>query len=306
MNSLLSQSYKDFEVIIVDNGSKDRSIEISEKHPLNPRIIRLGQNIGFAGAVNRGIVSAKAELVALLNNDAEAVENWLEQLVKNAEKNPGFAFFASLVLKAEDKDRIESAGVGWTVQARVKPIFENKLYAQENLTEMEVFLGSGTAVLFRRELVEKIGKFDEDYFAYLEDIDFFLRARIAGEKGMLVPSAIVYHFGAGTELGDLKGPSRMESASRVYLIARNRWYLIWEHLPLFLIFSLSPLIFFGWVRGLGYHLFYSRQIKSFLKGSWEGFFSFRKRRKKREAVNWVRKIGAQQLWFWMKRGYRYL
>lgn len=306
MNSLLSQSYKDFEVIIVDNGSKDRSIEISERHPLKPVLLRLANNLGFAKAVNIGLERAKGELVALLNNDANSDENWLEQLVKSAEKNPEFSFFASLVLKAEDKDRIESAGVGWTAQARVKPIFENKLYAQENLKGMEVFLGSGAAVLFRKKLVEKIGGFDEEYFAYLEDIDFFLRARIAGEKGLLVPTAIVYHFGAGTELGDLKGPRRMESAGRVYLIARNRWYLIWEHLPLFLIFFLCPLIFFGWVRGLGYHLFYSRQIKPFLKGSWEGFFSFITRSKKRSAVKRLWKIGVRELWLWMRRGYKNL
>jgi GT2 family glycosyltransferase len=191
------------------------------------------------------------------------------------------------------------------LQARAKPLFENETAANQRLN-IEPFLASGTAVAFRKSLVQKIGKFDPDYFAYLEDIDFFLRGRLAGSIGTLCPGAIVYHRGAATELGDQPGPKRMESSRRVYLIARNRWHLIWDNLPAGVIILLCPLIFFGWLRGLGYHLFKSGQAGSFLAGSFNGFFSLPSRLSKRSAAKKIRRLKTIDLLSWMKKGFREL
>jgi len=298
----LKQSYKDFEVIVVDNGSQDNSVNLALSHPLKPIVIKLEKNYGFARAVNLGIEKASSPLIALLNNDAFPDRNWLKNLLLSARAHPEMDFFASLVLRAEEQERIESAGVSWNLQARAEPLFENQVLSPF-LKNYEVFLASGTAVLFRRALWEELGGFDEDYFAYLEDVGFFLKARIGGKRGMLVKEAVVYHFGARTELEDRKGKKPIESSQRVYLIARNRWWLVWEHLPLSIIFLLFPLIIWGWFRGLGYHLLISRQIVPFLRGSWKGFFSFPRRQKARKKVFSLWKIKKTRLIKFMKKGF---
>jgi len=305
LDSLAAQSEKDFETIVVDNGSEDESVHIAQKHPLKPRLIRLQENQGFSAAVNAGIDQAQAELLAILNNDAAADPKWLEELVRGAEQNKEFDFFAALVLKADEQNKIESAGVGYTVQARPVPLFENAIIPGQ-IKSVEVFLASAAALLFRRSLIQKSGKFDPSYFAYLEDIDFFLRARLAAARGMLAPAAIVYHLGAGTDLGDKPAGKKMDSSQRVYLIARNRWYLVWDNLPIGLIFLLAPLIFLGWMRGLIYHLFLSGQISVFLAGSLKGFFSLPLRFKKRKAVKKLRTVKARELLAWMRKGFEEL
>jgi len=303
LDSLLGQSFREFELIAVDNGSSDDSIAILQNHPLQPRIIRLEKNLGFAAAINRGLEQARGDLIALFNNDAVADQDWLAELALAADAHPEFDFFASLILRREAPDKIESAGVTYTLQARSWPIFENET-AGGQVRPLEVFLASAAAVLVRKKLFEQVGKFDEDYFAYLEDLDFFLRGRLAGARGMLVPKAIVHHFGAGTSLQDAPGKKRMESGQRVYLIARNRWYLIWDNLPLAAIILLFPLIKLGWLRGFFYHLFISGQIKSFLAGTAAGFFSFFSRGKKRRPTQALRRLKLGELLGWMKRGYR--
>ena len=305
LDSLAAQSERDFETLLIDNGSTDRSVSIAQEHQLSVRVLRLKENQGFAAAVNVGLDSARAELVAILNNDSQAEKNWLENLVRCASQRPEMDFFASVVLRDENHSRMESAGVGYTLQARAKPLFADKPFSSrpENL---EVFLASGTAVLFRKSMVAKIGKMDPDYFAYLEDLDFFLRARLAGLRGMLCPGAMVYHKGASTNLLDRPGHKPIESSRRVFLISRNRWYLVWDNLPTGLIILLAPLIFWGWLRGFFYHLFRSGQISSFLTGTLSGFFSLPARSKKRAANKKLRRLGASELLTWMSKGWKTL
>lgn len=305
LDSLAQQSWRDREVIVVDNGSQDDSLWILEKHPLQPKIIRLENNLGFSRAVNSGMEQASGELIALLNNDACAAPDWLEKLSAAAEKHPEMDFFACLILQREHRDKIESAGVGYSLQARPKPVLENEPLPGR-LGGREIFLASGAGVMLRENLIKRIGKLDPDYFAYLEDLDFFLRARLSGARGMLVSEAVVYHLGAGTELRDDPGRKRMESGQRVYLIARNRWYLIWDNLPGSIIILLWPLMLLGWLRGLGYHLFRSGQILHFLAGTSAGFFSLFRRRKKRRMVKRLRRIKPTELLSWMKTGIKEL
>ena len=301
LNSLLEQSFKDFETIVVDNGSDDGSVAILERHALKPVVIRFKDNKGFAQAVNSGIEHSEGDLIALLNNDAVPEVSWLENLFQASVRYPEMDFFASVILKSEERDVIESAGVGYGLQCRVQPLFENERYGQ-GLKAGEVFLASAGAVMVRKKLFERIGRFDADYFAYLEDVDFFLRARLNGARGMLVPDARVYHYGAGTDLKDSPGKKRIESSERVYLIARNRWYLIWDNLPVGLVFLLLPMIFLGWLRGFFYHLFRSGKIFSFVRGSMAGFFSFFIRREKHKMVQALMRVRLFEILRWMRVG----
>ena len=305
LDSLASQSEKDFETILVDNGSIDNSVALAQSHPLKPRIIKLEKNHGFSGAVNRGIEQAQADLIAVFNNDAVADERWLSVLAECSARYQDMDFFATLVLRMENREVIESAGVGYGIQARPRAIFEDELFSGK-VSGMEVFLASGAAMLVRKRLFEKVGKLDEDYFAYLEDVDLFLRARLAGFKGMLAEGAIAYHRGASTVLGDHTGPKRMESGRRVSLISRNRFFLLWDNVPTSLIAFFSPFIFWGWLRGFFYHLLKSGQIKAFLSGSVTGILSFPGRLQKRRATKKMRKISLPELVSWMREGYKEL
>jgi len=303
LDSLAGQSEKDFETILVDNGSTDNSVALAQNHALKPKVIKLEKNHGFSGAVNSGIEKAQADLIAVFNNDAIADEKWLSLLAECSAQQQDMDFFATLVLRMDNREIIESAGVGYGIQARPRAIFEDELFSGK-VAGMDVFLASGAAMLVRKRLFEKVGKLDEDYFAYLEDVDLFLRARLAGSKGMLAEGAIAYHRGASTVLGDHPGPKRMESRQRVSLISRNRWYLIWDNLPASLIILFSPFIFWGWLRGFFYHLLKSGQIKAFLSGSASGFLSFPRRLKKRSANKKLRTIKLSEFVSWMGRGYR--
>jgi len=303
LDSLSRQSFRDFEVIMVDNGSSDQSIALAERHPLKPRVIRLQRNLGFSAAVNAGMNAASAQLIALLNNDAEADSKWLETLLTCAKERPEMDFFAALVLKDKKRDQVESAGVGYNLQCRPFPIFAG--LPRSRPQKAEIFLASGAAVLFKKTLVQKIGQFDPAYFAYLEDVDFFLRARLAGCRGMLCPDAVVYHRAAATELGDRASAKRMDSSQRVFLISRNRWRLVWDNLPAGMIVLLWPLICLGWLRGLAYHLFQSGQPAPFLAGSAAGFFSLPRRLEKPRG-NKTRAMKNSELLRWMRKAVREL
>jgi GT2 family glycosyltransferase len=305
LDSLASQSEKDFETIMVDNGSADNSVALAQNHMLKPKIIRLEKNHGFSGAVNRGIAQAQADLIAVFNNDAVAEEKWLSRLAGCVAQHMDMDFFASLVLRMDNREVIESAGVGYSIQGRPQAIFEDELFPGK-VAGMEVFLASGAAMLVRKRLFEKVGMLDEDYFAYLEDVDLFLRARLAGLKGMLAEGAVAYHRGASTVLGDRPGPKRMESKERVFLISRNRFYLLWDDVPTSLIVFFSSFIFWGWLRGFFYHLLKSGQVKAFLSGSATGFFSFLSRLQKRRRVRGLRKISLSELASWMLKGHKEL
>lgn len=301
LDSLLAQRFKDFEVIVVDNGSRDESKRIVEEHPIKPVWLGFETNKGFCCAVNFGIKKSSGELIALLNNDAVADPRWLLEGFETANKRPEIDFFASLVLSLKERDIVESAGIAYSSFSRPWSLFEGNR-ASGNIISLEVFGASGAGAFFRRSFFEEIGFFDEDYFAYFEDVDLCFRAILAGKRGVLVPSAVVYHLGGGTELKDKRGNNQRESSHRVFLQARNRWYLIYDNLPLSLIILWSWRIFLGMSRGFFYHFFLSGRWVNFLAGFFKGAFSFPWRLKKRKKVFSMRKIDFFELKDWIKKG----
>ncbi len=227
LQSLRGQKGVDFEVVVVDNGSGDGSAEMVESEFLSRgefpvTIIRNASNRGFCAANNQGIAAARGEFVALLNNDAEAAPGWLAAL-RRAFDRPEVGMAASKILVWEDPRRIDKAG------HLIYPDGQNRGRGSGQRDEgqfdrdEEVLWPDGCAAMYRRAMLDQIGGFDEDFFAYADDAELGLRGRIAGWRCRYVPDAVVRHH-RGSTLGLL-------SVRRLALIERNRILLVAKLFP---------------------------------------------------------------------------
>ena len=227
LRSVKKQTGVEFETIVVDNGSTDGSADLAE-HDFGCQVIRNRENRGFCAANNQGIAVARGEFVALLNNDAEAEAGWLAALSAALERKPEAGMAASKVLVYEDPTRIDKAG------HLIYPDGQNRGRGTGSLDrgqfdgDEECLWPDGCAAMYRKSMLDEIGGFDEDFFAYGDDAELGLRARIAGWRCVYVPGAVVRHH-RGATLG-------VQSARRLELIERNRvllaaklfpWSLLW-------------------------------------------------------------------------------
>ncbi len=226
--SLSAQRAPAFEVILVDNGSSDGSVEMAiSRYSRDPAftltIIRNRENFGFCKANNQGIDRAQSEYIALLNNDAEAEPDWLASLLGAFEGRPELGMAASKILVHEDPGTIDKAG------HQIYPDGQNwgRGHGESDIGQYEeveeTLWPDGCAAMYRRSMLREIGGFDEDLFAYGDDAELGLRARIAGWGCLYIPTAVVRHH-RGSTLGRL-------SARRVELIERNRVLLALKHFP---------------------------------------------------------------------------
>jgi hypothetical protein len=222
---LRSQSFKDFEIILVDNGSEDGSVEFIKNDYSEVTIIALKENTGFSKAVNIGIKKAQGKYIALLNNDTEVHPDWLKNLKLAAEKYPQYYFFASKILCFDKRNTIDSAGDGIYVNGRAYRRGHYQKNGPEFNKEQEVFGVCGAAAFYKKELFDKIGcfDFDEDFFAFYEDVDLNFRAQLAGFKCLYIPSAVVYHIGHG---------SSKDNLWVAFLCRRNELFNLIKNMPL--------------------------------------------------------------------------
>lgn len=224
--SLRVQSLRGFEVVVVDNGSADGSAEAVRRFDaggtFSIRVVENSENRGFCGGNNQGIAASRGELVALLNNDAEAEASWLESL-RAPFQDPAVGMTASKILVWEDPGRIDKAGHLMYPDGQNRGRGTGEIDRGQYDREEEVLWPDGCAAMYRRSMLEEIGGFDEDFFAYADDAELGLRARVAGWRCVYVPGAVVRHH-RGATLG-LASPRRLE------LIERNRALLAVKHFP---------------------------------------------------------------------------
>lgn len=221
--SLRAQRFRDFEVILVDNGSRDDSVSFTREHYPGVRVICLPENLGFAAAVNRGIAAAGGRYVALLNNDTEVDPDWLGELVRVLEADPTAASAASKILEHEAgrRDRLYSIGDALTSDGCPRRIGAGEIDRGQWDGVREVFGACAGAALYRRSVLDEIGLLDEGFFAYLEDGDWALRARLAGYHCLAVSSAVVYHIGSATTGAGSPLLFRLGTRNRVRLVLKN-------------------------------------------------------------------------------------
>ncbi len=193
-----------FEVILVDNGSIDNSIEVFNKvlAKYDKTVIYNKSNRGFAPAVNQGIMKAKYEYVCLLNNDLTIEPDWFPKIIKeiNSSKNKDIVTFCGSVLN-KTGTHYESTGLIFKYSGKCENTDSGKVYdKKENLKMRNSLIWGSTAavIVYQRQTLIDIGLFDEDFFAYEEDVDVNLRLHKLGYKTLLIPTAIAYHLGGGT------------------------------------------------------------------------------------------------------------
>ncbi len=234
LKSLQAQTQKS-EIIVVDGGSTDGSRELIKSEFPDIELIELDQNRGFAGGVNAGIKKAmgrSAEFVALFNNDAVADKNWLKNLFETAKQNPKAGVVTSKFMQFENRKHFDSTGDFYSIWALPFPRGRDEQDTGQYDKEEEVFGASGGASLYRVKMLEEIGLFDEDFFAYYEDVDLSFRAQLAGWKVIYQPKALAYH-----RIGSTSG--KIPNFSRYHTI-KNFQYLYRKNMPGWLYLKYFP------------------------------------------------------------------
>ena len=237
LDSVRRQSFASYEVVLVDNGSTDGSADFVLSRYPEVKLLELGENIGFAGGVNAGIKAAGGEYVVLLNNDTEVVPAWLEHLAGAIKANPDVSIFASQLVDFFDRGLIDSAGDGMDLCLGPYKIGERQ--PVECFRESAFVFGAcGGGGCYHRSLFERIGFFDEDFFAYFEDIDLSFRANWFGMRCLSVPDAVIYHKVGGTSDSNLARRDRFDIMRR-----RNLFFLIAKNYPAGFLLRFLPFIF---------------------------------------------------------------
>ncbi len=273
IDSVIAQTIQDFELIIIDNNSTDKSLEIARSYLTrkDSYLVENTSNTGFSAAVNTGIKAAKGEFVILFNNDAFAEENWLEELIKVAESDEKIFSVSSLMLRYYEPELADDAGdyvniLGWACKTG------DGLYASRYQKQRRCFSACGGAALYRKSILDEIGLFDENFFAYLEDVDIGWRANSLGYKNIYCPRAVCRHI-CGATTGGAAGAKYNDFKS--VQSGRNNLLLPYKNMPIIMFILNLPFLVLGYlikvlffsIRGYG---------KPFTQGMVEAFKTFGK------------------------------
>jgi GT2 family glycosyltransferase len=223
LEAVSAQTVTGVEAIVVDNGSRDGSVALIRERFPEARVLELGENRGFAAAMNAGIEGAEAPLVAFLNNDAVPAPDWLAELERCLERHAKAAAATSKLVSTADEATLDGAGDGLTPS--FLPFVRGHARADDGSwdAEIEVFGASGTASLWRADVLRELAGFDERFFAYYEDVDLSFRARLRGYELWYAPRSVASHRRGATAGGELR--------FTLHNPARNRWFFLLKDAP---------------------------------------------------------------------------
>lgn len=229
------------EVIIIDNGSSDNSLNYIKNNEFDfpVKLIENSKNLGFAPAVNQGIKKAKYEYIFSLNNDTEVKKGSIKQMLDLITSSDDIFSVQAKMLQYNNKELIDDVGDEYNLLAWTKKTGEN--HKSEEFDEvMEIFSSCAGAALYKKQLLEELGLFDDNFFAYMEDVDLAIRSKINGYRNLLCPQAIVYHVGSATS-------GSRYNEFKVKLAARNNVWVVYKNIPIPLKIINFIFLFFGFL-----------------------------------------------------------
>ena len=221
-------SIKDFEIIVVDNGSTDNSINRVKSNFQNVEIISSNSNLGYSGGCNLGATHASGKYLLFLNNDTEHSNEWIEKLVYFLDSNSKIAAVQPKILNIHNKKLFDYAGgAGGFIDKFCFPFVQGRIFhtLEEDHNQYNnpsrIFWASGAAFMIRSNIFKTLEGFDEVYFAYMEEIDLCWRTQAMGYKIYSVPDSFVYHYGKQT--------IKENTIKSHYLNHRNSWILFFKN-----------------------------------------------------------------------------
>ncbi|MGH8738210.1 MAG: glycosyltransferase family 2 protein [Burkholderiales bacterium] len=295
VKSLKCQTFTDYRLIVVDNASKDDSIDLLLAHYPDVEVLHAEENLGFAAANNLAArVHPNTPWIVLLNPDAFPEPDWLQRLVEAAEGHPECAAFASCTLIASEPSIMDGAGDAYHVSGRYWRRENLCPRPKQRMRNEEIFSACAAAALYARDAWDEVGGLDEDFFCYGEDVDLGFRLQLAGHKCLYVPEAIVYHEGSAV--------TGRRSDFSTYYSQRNLVWVYVKNMPSLLFWALLP-----------YHMLLNiaAMFACLLRGQaivvWKA---------KRDAIRWMprvwrkrsliqrmRRATARQVWKILERGW---
>lgn len=284
--SVLRQTYTDCEVILVDNASTDGSVELVEREFPEVELIRNSVNRGFAAGNNDGIRAATGAYIATLNNDAFPESTWLDELIGAIRDDSNVGMGASKMLFYHFPDTINSTGISLDWAGIAWDRLGGQRDDRAQTTPVEVFGPCAGAAVYKREMIEDIGLFDEDFFMYLEDVDLAWRGRLRGWRCLYVPTAEVRHVHSASSVEG--------SAFKNYLLGRNKiWTMVKNYpTPTFLFFI--PAILFYDLMSLQYSVLVRGNVVS-LRGRIEAVRQMGAILRKRAEIQRGRRVSSTSL-----------
>ncbi|MBP3225706.1 MAG: glycosyltransferase family 2 protein, partial [Methanobrevibacter sp.] len=226
MDSLNEDSEYIGEVIIVDNGSTDGSIDYLKNNRFNFPLVLIEnkENLGFSPAVNQGILKAKHDLIFSINNDTEIKKGSIKALADLISSSDDIFSVQAKMLQYTNKELIDDVGDEYNLLAWTKKTGENH-HSDEYSEVMDIFSSCAGAAMYKKPVLNEIGLFDDNFFAYMEDVDLAIRSKINGYRNLLCPDAIVYHIGSATS-------GSRYNEFKVRLAARNNVWVVYKNIPI--------------------------------------------------------------------------
>ena len=266
-NSLNNDASFIGEVIVVDNGSSDGSVEFIKDYSKNLDfpviVIENTENLGFAKAVNQAIEKSNYNYIFSLNNDTEIKKGAIGESLKLISSNQNVFSVASKMIQYNNRNLIDDAGDQYNILAWTKKTGENQPLSNYNEV-YEIFSSCAGAAIYNKAILDKIGLFDENFFAYMEDVDLAYRALINGYKNLFCPTSEVYHIGSATS-------GSRYNEFKVKLAARNNVWLVYKNFPIpqkiinFIFLFLGFFIKYLFFVKKGFGKYYLEGIKEGLK-----------------------------------------
>lgn len=224
----------EWEIVVIENAATPDNI-LPDPLPCNTTRLELPQNEGTTGSINRALSSTDSRYVLLLNNDVELDLDYLERLVRALDADPELGFVTGKLLRATLRTYLDGAGDAMLMAGAGYRLGHRDLDRGQYDQPMTILAGCGAAVLYRRDIFQRSGCLDTDFFAYLDDLDLGLRTQLLSHRGLYLPEAVAFHIGSAT-FGERLHPLVIE------YLTRNQIFLLAKDYPRAAFFRLLPRI----------------------------------------------------------------